>query len=153
MPGDVSGNGMLLSRHIKLVAAFDHRHVFLDPAPDVEASFRERERMFALPRSSWDDYDRKLISQGGGVYPRTAKAIAVSAEAAAVLGIEAGELAPPDLLQGILQAPAELFYNGGHRPYLNAGGPAHTGDRDRANDPGPDNHRHRPLQGVGQGRQ
>ncbi len=134
MSGDVFGNGMLLSRHIKLVAAFDHRHVFLDPAPDVEASFRERERMFALPRSSWDDYDRKLISQGGGVYPRTAKAIAVSAEAAAVLGIEAGELAPPDLLRAILKAPADLFYNGGIGTYVKAARQSNAEVGDRAND-------------------
>src|SRR5260221_4825704 len=134
MSGDVFGNGMLLSRHIKLVAAFDHRHVFLDPAPDVEASFRERERMFALPRSSWDDYDRKLISQGGGVYPRTAKANAVSAEAAAVLGIEAGELAPPDLLRAILKAPADLFYNGGLGTHVKAARPADTPGRERAHE-------------------
>src|SRR6476646_10617816 len=88
MSGDVFGNGMLLSRHIKLVAAFDHRHIFLDPAPDPEATFKERERMFNLPRSSWDDYDKKLISTGGGVFARTEKSISLSAEARAVLGIE-----------------------------------------------------------------
>src|SRR5260221_500028 len=85
MSGDVFGNGMLLSRHIRLLAAFDHRHVFLDPAPDVEASFRERERMFALPRSSWDDYDRKLISAGGGVWARSEKSVPISPQVRAAL--------------------------------------------------------------------
>src|SRR5213078_4930259 len=87
MSGDVFGNGMLLSKHIKLVAAFDHRHVFIDPNPDPARSYKERERMFALPRSSWDDYDKKLISKGGGVFPRSAKTIALSAEARSVIGI------------------------------------------------------------------
>src|SRR5688500_19086301 len=89
MSGDVFGNGMLLSRHIRLLAAFDHRHVFLDPNPDPAKSFAERERMFALPRSSWDDYDKKLISKGGGVFPRSAKTIALSPEVRAALAIEA----------------------------------------------------------------
>src|SRR5207237_9200710 len=80
MSGDVFGNGMLLSRHIRLVAAFDHRHIFLDPAPEAEASSRERERLFKLPRSSWADYDTKLISRGGGVFPRTAKSVPLSPE-------------------------------------------------------------------------
>jgi glutamate dehydrogenase len=99
MSGDVFGNGMLLSQHIRLVAAFDHRHVFLDPAPDAAASFRERDRMFRLPRSSWADYDAKLISKGGGIYPRSAKSIPVSPEMREVLGIKAEALAPerPDL--------------------------------------------------------
>src|SRR5205814_4288573 len=85
MSGDVFGNGMLLSRHIRLVAAFDHRHVFLDPTPDATSSFAERERLYALPRSSWDDYDRKLISRGGGIYPRTAKTIPLTPEVRAAL--------------------------------------------------------------------
>ena len=134
MSGDVFGNGMLLSRHIKLVAAFDHRHVFFDPSPDVEASFKERERLFALPRSSWDDYDKKLISKGGGVYPRSAKVIPVSPEVAAVLGIEAGELAPPDLLKAILKAPVDLFYNGGIGTYVKASHQSNPEVGDRAND-------------------
>jgi glutamate dehydrogenase len=134
MSGDVFGNGMLLSRHIKLVAAFDHRHVFLDPAPDVEASFRERERLFALPRSSWDDYDKKLISKGGGVYPRSAKSIPVSAEAAAVLGIGAGDLTPPELLKAILKAPVDLFYNGGIGTYVKSSQQSNAEAGDRAND-------------------
>src|SRR6202035_3736358 len=88
MSGDVFGNGMLLSEHIRLVAAFDHRHVFLDPAPEAKASFEERRRLFALPRSSWDDYDRNLISEGGGVWPRTAKSIPLSAAARKALGLD-----------------------------------------------------------------
>ena len=89
MSGDVFGNGMLLSEHIQLVAAFDHRHVFLDPDPDAAASFAERQRLFALPRSSWDDYDTALISEGGGVCPRTAKSIPLSPQAREALGIDA----------------------------------------------------------------
>ncbi|HET6265961.1 MAG TPA: NAD-glutamate dehydrogenase domain-containing protein, partial [Usitatibacter sp.] len=134
MSGDVFGNGMLLSRHIKLVAAFDHRHVFLDPNPDVAKGFAERERMFALPRSSWDDYDKQLISKGGGVFPRSAKAIPVSPEAAAVLGISAGELAPPDLLRAILKAPVDLLYNGGIGTYVKAASQSNAEVGDRAND-------------------
>src|SRR5476649_940724 len=106
MSGDVFGNGMLLSRHIRLVAAFDHRHVFLDPAPDTDASFRERERLFGLARSSWDDYDRKLISKGGGVFPRSAKSIPLTPEVRAVLDVAAAELSPPELLKAILKAPS-----------------------------------------------
>ncbi len=134
MSGDVFGNGMLLSRHIKLVAAFDHRHVFLDPSPDPEASFVERQRLFNLPRSSWEDYDKKLISKGGGVFPRSAKSIAVSAEAAAVLGIEPGELAPPDLLRAILKAPVDLLYNGGIGTYVKSSRQSSAEVGDRAND-------------------
>ena len=88
MSGDVFGNGMLLSRHIRLVAAFDHRHIFLDPDPDPAASFAERQRLFALPRSSWADYDPALISPGGGVWPRTAKSVPVSPQARAALGLD-----------------------------------------------------------------
>ncbi|HET7402245.1 MAG TPA: NAD-glutamate dehydrogenase domain-containing protein, partial [Usitatibacter sp.] len=134
MSGDVFGNGMLLSRHSRLVAAFDHRHVFLDPAPDPEATFRERERMFALPRSSWDDYDRKLISAGGGVWPRSAKSIPVSAQAAQVLGIAAGDVAPQDLLRAILRAPVDLLYNGGIGTYVKATHQSNAEVGDRAND-------------------
>jgi glutamate dehydrogenase len=134
MSGDVFGNGMLLSRHIKLVAAFDHRHVFLDPSPDPAISFAERERLFNLPRSSWDDYDKTLISKGGGVYPRSAKTIALSPEMRAALAIEAAELAPPDLLKAILKAPAELFYNGGIGTYVKATRQSNAEVGDRAND-------------------
>ncbi len=135
MSGDVFGNGMLLSRHIKLVAAFDHRHVFLDPNPDVERSFVERERMFKLPRSSWDDYDKSLISAGGGVWPRSAKAIPVSPEVRATLGLKADvtQLAPNDLLNAILKAPVDLLWNGGIGTYVKASNETHADARDRAN--------------------
>ncbi|HEY3646191.1 MAG TPA: NAD-glutamate dehydrogenase [Gammaproteobacteria bacterium] len=134
MSGDVFGNGMLLSRHIKLVAAFDHRHVFLDPTPDAEKSFRERERMFNLPRSSWADYDAKLISAGGGVFPRSAKSIPLSAEAAAALGAEPGSYAPTELLRVILKAPVDLLWNGGIGTYVKAASESHAEVGDRAND-------------------
>ena len=135
MSGDVFGNGMLLSRHIKLLAAFDHRHVFLDPAPDPERSFVERERMFKLPRSSWDDYDRALISAGGGIYPRSAKSIPVSAEVRAMLGLrpEVTQLAPSDLLSAILKAPVDLLWNGGIGTYVKSAGETHADVGDRAN--------------------
>jgi glutamate dehydrogenase len=134
MSGDVFGNGMLLSKHIRLVAAFDHRHVFLDPSPDAAASYTERERMFALPRSSWDDYDKALISKGGGVFPRSAKSIKVSKEAAAALDIAPGDLAPQDLLKAILKAPVDLLYNGGIGTYVKASHQSHGEVGDRAND-------------------
>lgn len=120
MSGDVFGNGMLLSEHIRLVAAFDHRHIFIDPAPDTATSFAERQRLFALARSSWDDYDRSLISEGGGVYPRSAKAIKLSAPAQRVLGLEVAELTPNELLNAILKAPVDMIYNGGIGTYVKA---------------------------------
>jgi glutamate dehydrogenase len=135
MSGDVFGNGMLLSRHIKLVAAFDHRHVFLDPDPDTEASFAERERLFNLPRSSWEDYDRTLISKGGGVYSRGAKTIALTPEVRAALAIEAVEATPQELLKAILRAPVDLLYNGGIGTYVKATRQANAEAGDRANDP------------------
>lgn len=134
MSGDVFGNGMLLSRHIRLVAAFDHRHIFIDPSPDAEASFRERERMFHLPRSSWADYDTTLISEGGGVYPRTVKSIALSPQARAVLAVADAELAPNDLIRAILRAPVDLLYNGGIGTYVKASSETHAQVGDRAND-------------------
>jgi glutamate dehydrogenase len=134
MSGDVFGNGMLLSRHIRLVAAFDHRHVFLDPNPDPEKSFVERERLFNLPRSSWADYDAKLISAGGGVWPRSAKSIPLSKEAAAVLGTEPGNYAPQELLKLILKAPVDLLWNGGIGTYVKAASESHAEVGDRAND-------------------
>jgi glutamate dehydrogenase len=134
MSGDVFGNGMLLSRHIRLLAAFDHRHVFLDPNPDPAMSFAERERMFALPRSSWDDYDKKLISKGGGVFPRSAKTIALSPEVRAALAIEAAELSPPELLRAILKAPVDLLYNGGIGTYVKSTFQSNGEVGDRAND-------------------
>jgi glutamate dehydrogenase len=134
MSGDVFGNGMLLSRHIRLVAAFDHRHVFLDPDPDLRASFEERARLFALPRSSWADYDAKLISKGGGVFPRTLKSVPLSPEARKVLGVEAKALAPNELIGAILKAPVDLLYNGGIGTYVKATGESHAEVGDRAND-------------------
>ncbi|MBC3883673.1 NAD-glutamate dehydrogenase [Undibacterium griseum] len=134
MSGDVFGNGMLLSEQIKLVAAFDHRHIFIDPSPDVAASFKERQRLFNLPRSSWDDYDKSLISAGGGVYPRSAKSIRLSAEARAVLGIDTEELAPVELLRAVLQAPVDLLYNGGIGTYVKATFETHAQVGDKAGD-------------------
>jgi glutamate dehydrogenase len=134
MSGDVFGNGMLLSRHIRLVAAFDHRHVFIDPSPDPAVSYAERERLFALPRSSWADYNAELISKGGGVWPRSAKSIPVSPEARAALGIDADALPPGDLLHAILKAPVDLLYNGGIGTYVKAGSESHAEVGDRAND-------------------
>ena len=134
MSGDVFGNGVLLSRQLKLVAAFDHRHIFIDPNPDVAVSFQERQRMFALPRSSWEDYDRKLISAGGGVWPRTARSIELSPQARTALGIEAAMLTPEELMHRILLAPVDLFYNGGIGTYIKASTETHAQVKDRAND-------------------
>jgi glutamate dehydrogenase len=134
MSGDVFGNGMLLSRHIKLLAAFDHRHIFLDPTPDTEKSFAERERMFALPRSSWADYDASLISEGGGIYPRTAKTIPISPQVQKALGISAHALAPNELVRAILLAEADLLYNGGIGTYVKATSETHAQVGDKTND-------------------
>jgi glutamate dehydrogenase len=134
MSGDVFGNGMLLSEQIKLVLAFDHRHIFIDPNPDVAKSFAERQRMFNLPRSSWEDYDKSLISKGGGVYPRGAKSISLSPEARAVLGIETEELTPVELLKAILQAPVDLLYNGGIGTYVKATYETHAQVGDKSSD-------------------
>jgi glutamate dehydrogenase len=134
MSGDVFGNGMLLSRHIRLVAAFDHRHIFLDPDPDPEASFAERARLFGLERSSWADYDTARISAGGGVYPRSAKTIPLSPAVRAVLGTEAPTLAPNELIRAILLAPVDLLYNGGIGTYVKATRETHAQVGDRASD-------------------
>ncbi|WP_052172886.1 NAD-glutamate dehydrogenase [Nocardia sp. BMG111209] len=136
MSGDVFGNGMLLSEHIRLVAAFDHRHIFVDPDPVAESSFRERQRMFELPRSSWADYDTSLISAGGGVWPRTAKSIPVSRELRAVLDLPGHitELAPPELIRAILLAPADLFWNGGIGTYIKANAETNADVGDKSND-------------------
>ncbi|MBN8442466.1 MAG: NAD-glutamate dehydrogenase [Thauera sp.] len=134
MSGDVFGNGMQLSRHIRLLAAFDHRHVFIDPNPDVESSFAERERLFKLPRSSWADYDPALISAGGGVFPRSAKSVTLSAQARAALGISAEQLSPAELIHALLQAPVDLLYNGGIGTYIKASTESHAEVGDRAND-------------------
>src|SRR4249919_3605443 len=135
MSGDVFGNGMLLSKHIRLLAAFDHRHIFLDPNPDAAISFKERDRMFKLPRSSWDDYDKSLISKGGGIFPRSAKSIPVSAEIRGALGIENGvtALSPNELMAAILKAPVDLLWNGGIGTYVKASRETHADVGDRAN--------------------
>ncbi|MFJ1794953.1 NAD-glutamate dehydrogenase [Kitasatospora griseola] len=134
MSGDVFGNGMLLSEHIRLVAAFDHRHIFLDPNPEAAASHAERRRLFDLPRSSWDDYDKSLISAGGGVFPRSAKSIALSAQVRERLGVEAAKLTPAELMKAILQAPVDLFWNGGIGTYVKASTETNAEVGDKAND-------------------
>ncbi|HEU5005872.1 MAG TPA: NAD-glutamate dehydrogenase [Jatrophihabitantaceae bacterium] len=136
MSGDVFGNGMLLSEHIRLVAAFDHRHVFLDPNPDAATSFAERQRMFALHRSSWADYDTSLISEGGGVYPRTLKSIPITPQVAQALGLAEGisKLSPVELIHAILLAPVDLLWNGGIGTYVKASTEPHTAAGDKAND-------------------
>ena len=136
MSGDVFGNGMLLSEHIRLVAAFDHRHVFLDPDPDPSTSYAERRRLFDLPRSSWSDYDRSLISAGGGVYPRTAKSIPVSAQVQARLGLPDGttSLTPAELMRAALTAPVDLLWNGGIGTYVKSRSESQADVGDKAND-------------------
>ncbi len=136
MSGDVFGNGMLLSEHIKLVAAFDHRHVFLDPDPDPAASFAERWRLFGLPRSSWDDYNKDLISGGGGIWPRSAKSVPISPQVRAVLRMEDGisALAPDELISAILTAPVDLLWNGGIGTYVKAAFQVNADAGDRTND-------------------
>ncbi|MCA1654908.1 MAG: NAD-glutamate dehydrogenase, partial [Pseudonocardiaceae bacterium] len=136
MAGDVFGNGMLLSEHIGLVAAFNHMHVFIDPNPDPATSYAERRRLFDLPRSSWDDYDRSLISEGGGVWPRTLKSIPVSEQARVALGIAAGvtKLSPPELMNAILLADVDLLWNGGIGTYVKATTETHADVGDKAND-------------------
>jgi glutamate dehydrogenase len=134
MSGDVFGNGMLLSRTIRLLAAFDHRHIFIDPNPDPEISYEERLRLFRLPSSSWADYDQALISQGGGVYPRGAKEIELSPEARMALGIDEAVLNGQALIRGILRAPAELLWNGGIGTYVKASDETNAGVGDASND-------------------
>ncbi len=135
MAGDVFGNGMLLSRHTRLVAAFNHQHIFIDPNPDAERSFVERERMFALPRSTWADYDRSTLSAGGAIHARSAKSITLSAQARQALGIDAvGPLTPNDVIHAILVAPVDLFWNGGIGTYVKAASETHAQVADKAND-------------------
>ncbi|GAB7193270.1 NAD-glutamate dehydrogenase [Kineococcus sp. NUM-3379] len=137
MSGDVFGNGMLLSGHIRLVAAFDHRHVFLDPDPDPAASFAERQRLFGLGRSSWADYDPALISPGGGVHSRTAKSVPVTPQVAARLGLPegTGAMSPTDLVRAVLRAPVDLLWNGGIGTYVKASTETAADVGDKANDP------------------
>ncbi|HSG65238.1 MAG TPA: NAD-glutamate dehydrogenase domain-containing protein, partial [Gammaproteobacteria bacterium] len=134
MSGDVFGNGMLLSRRIKLLAAFNHKHIFLDPDPDPETSYEERRRLFELPRSGWDDYSPALLSVGGGVYSRQAKSIDLSPAAQRVLGLSASKLTPPELVRAILRMPADLLWNGGIGTYVKAPSESHTDAGDPAND-------------------
>lgn len=134
MAGDVFGNGLLLSRHIKLVAAFNHMHIFIDPNPNVEDSFAERQRLFDLPRSTWEDYDKSLISKGGGVYKRTAKSIQLADEARQALNIEKTSLTPQELIKSILEAPVDLLWNGGIGTYVKSSRESHSDVGDRAND-------------------
>jgi len=134
MSGDVFGNGMLLSDRIRLIAAFDHRHVFVDPDPDPAVSFEERRRLSALPRSSWDDYDRTKISPGGGVWPRSAKRIELSPEARRALAVEASTLTPNELVSAILRAPVDLLWNGGIGTFVKARAESHADAQDRTND-------------------
>ncbi len=136
MSGDVFGNGMLLSEHTRVVAAFDHRHIFLDPTPDAAVSYAERRRLFDLPRSSWADYDTDKISAGGGVHPRTAKSIPITPQVRAALGLADGvsKLTPADLMRAILAAPVDLLWNGGIGTYVKAETETDADVGDRAND-------------------
>jgi len=134
MSGDVFGNGMLLSKQIRLQLAFDHRHIFIDPDPDAARSWEERKRLFELPRSSWDDYDRSLMSEGGGIYPRSAKSIKLSAQARAVIGTDVAEMAPSELLHAILLASVDLLYNGGIGTYVKSSQETHAQVGDKASD-------------------
>ncbi|MES2326067.1 MAG: NAD-glutamate dehydrogenase domain-containing protein [Pseudomonadota bacterium] len=134
MSGDVFGNGMLLSKTLKLIAAFDHRHIFIDPDPDPAKSWAERKRMFGLPRSSWADYDKKLISKGGGVWPRTEKSIPLSAEAREALGIDAKALDPVSLINAVLKAPVDLLWFGGIGTYIKSSGQSQADVGDPSND-------------------
>ena len=136
MSGDVFGNGMLCSEHTRLVAAFDHRDIFLDPSPDAAASFVERQRLFALPRSSWQDYDTALISEGGGVFPRSLKAIKLTPPVRQALGIDDGvaTMTPAELMKAILQAPVDLLWNGGIGTYVKSASETHAEAGDKAND-------------------
>ncbi|MEU6001515.1 NAD-glutamate dehydrogenase [Streptomyces sp. NPDC047197] len=136
MSGDVFGNGMLLSEHIRLVAAFDHRHIVIDPRPDAATSYAERRRLFELPRSSWADYNKELLSAGGGIFPRSAKAIQLNAHIREALGIESGvaKMTPADLMKAILQAPVDLLWNGGIGTYVKSSAESNSDVGDKAND-------------------
>ncbi len=153
MSGDVFGNGMLLSEHILLVAAFDHRHIFLDPTPDPAASFAERQRLFELPRSSWDSYDRGLISAGGGVYSRKAKSIRLGDEVRKALGIiaDAPAMTPADLIRAILKAKVQLLWNGGIGTYVKSSQESNSDVGDKSNDAVRVNGRDLRCQVVGEG--
>ena len=134
MSGDVFGNGMLLSKHIRLIGAFNHLHIFFDPEADAEKGYAERRRLFALPRSSWNDYDAKLISKGGGVYERRVKSIKVTPPMKSVLGVEGEQVTPSELIRAMLVAEVDLLWNGGIGTYVKASGESHAEVGDRAND-------------------
>ena len=134
MSGDVFGNGMLRSPFTRLIAAFDHRHVFIDPDPDPASSFVERQRLFDTPRSSWDDYNRDLLSDGGGIHERTAKSIELTEQAAKALGAEPGRYPPDELIAIVLKAPVDLLWNGGIGTYVKASSESHAEVGDKAND-------------------
>ncbi|MFD4949166.1 NAD-glutamate dehydrogenase [Streptomyces sp. NPDC058239] len=136
MSGDVFGNGMLLSEHIRLVAAFDHRHIFIDPNPDAATSYAERRRLFDLPRSSWADYNKELLSAGGGIHPRSAKSIPVNAHIREALGIDSGvtKMTPAELMQTILKARVDLLWNGGIGTYIKSSAESNPDVGDKAND-------------------
>ncbi|HVM15113.1 MAG TPA: NAD-glutamate dehydrogenase domain-containing protein [Egibacteraceae bacterium] len=134
MSGDVFGNGMLQSRQTRLVAAFDHRHVFLDPEPDVAAAYRERSRLFRLAGSSWADYDRSLLSAGGGVWSRTVKAVPLSDEVRGVLRLDDATLSPPDLIRALLRAPVDLLFAGGIGTFVKSSQESDADVGDRVND-------------------
>ncbi|MBI2213781.1 MAG: NAD-glutamate dehydrogenase [Acidobacteria bacterium] len=134
MAGDVFGNGMLLSRHTKLLGAFNHMHVFLDPNPDPATSFAERERLFNLPRSTWADYDASVLSKGGAIFERKAKSISVSDEVKACFGLESNQIAPNDMIRTMLKAGVDLLWLGGIGTYVKASDETHADARDRAND-------------------
>jgi glutamate dehydrogenase len=134
MSGDVFGNGMLLSKSIRLVAAFDHRHIFIDPDPDPEASWAERKRLFDLPRSSWDDYNRSVLSKGGGIYPRTQKSIALSPAEREVLGLNVSSIDPASLINAILKAQVDLLWFGGIGTYIKASAQSQADVGDPSND-------------------
>jgi glutamate dehydrogenase len=133
MAGDVFGNGMLQSRHIRLVAAFNHQHILIDPQPDAARSFRERERLFKLPRSSWEDYSKAALSKGGGIYSRSAKSLALSREAQVLLELPA-QVTPNEAVKAILKAHVDLLWNGGIGTYVKAGGESNIDIGDRSND-------------------
>ncbi|HEY3698458.1 MAG TPA: NAD-glutamate dehydrogenase domain-containing protein, partial [Spongiibacteraceae bacterium] len=151
MAGDVFGNGMLMSRHIRLLAAFNHQHIFIDPEPDAAASFVERERLFQLPRSSWDDYNLELISAGGGVFKRAAKTIEISAQMRTCFNIDAERLAPNELISALLKAPVDLLWNGGIGTYVKASSQSHADCGDKANDAVRVNGRDLRCQVIGEG--
>lgn len=134
MSGDVFGNGMLLSKQIKLIAAFDHRHIFIDPDPDPAISYKERRRMFDLSGSSWGDYDQSLLSEGGGIYSRNLKSIELSDAAVKALGLSKNRYNPMTLINALLKAPAELLWNGGIGTYIKASSESHADVGDRHND-------------------